>query len=78
MPWEYPDDAFITLCELCHEKAEFVKWLFKQGQVALIRLGLIAEDRQEVTQMIIRRVEGNHYPTDVRRYMLDIKKQLNG
>ena len=78
LPWEYPDEALLTLCDLCHIKAEFYKWLQKRGQASLIRLGLGWYDRQEVMLMITRRVKENHYRADVLQYIEDIKKQLNG
>jgi hypothetical protein len=78
LPWEYPDEALLTLCEVCHQKAEFYKWLQKQGQSALIRFGLGWDDRQEVMLMIKRRVKENHNSVEVLKYIEDIKKQLNG
>lgn len=77
-PWDYPDEALITLCELCHEKVEFIKWLYSGGQVYLLRLGLTFEDRHEVMEMIARRVQSDLYRESVQRYMLDLKRQLNG
>jgi hypothetical protein len=78
MPWEYPDEALITLCDVCHAKAEFSKWMLTKGQAALIRLGLCFEDVREVTEMILRRVKENHHRESVLQYIEDIKFQLNG
>lgn len=78
MPWDYPNEALITLCDLCHAKAEFTKWLLKNGQAALIRLGLSYDDCREVIELIRRRVKDNHYRKDVMQYMNDIRMQLNG
>lgn len=78
LPWEYPDEALLTLCDLCHTKAEFYKWLQKKGQLALIGLDLGWDDRQEVMLMIKRRVQENYRRDEVLKYIEDIKFQLNG
>lgn len=78
MPWDYPDDCFKTLCDLCHKKAEFYKWMGKNGIAALIKLGLSFDDAHEVATMINRRVKENLYRPDVIQYIEDIKMQLNG
>lgn len=78
MPWEYPDDALVTLCDLCHFKVEFKKWMLTKGQVALIRLGLTEDDRNEITAFILDKVFRNFYREDVLQYIEDIKIQLNG
>lgn len=31
MPWEYPDAAYVTLCERCHEHVEFVMDAIKKA-----------------------------------------------
>jgi len=72
-PWEYPDEALITLCELCHSKAEFHKWLLTKGQSALIRLGLIQEDRLEVIDLMYCKVKDNYYKNDVLKFIDDTK-----
>lgn len=78
MPWDYPDDALITVCDLCHIKLEFKKWMRKNGQVALIRLGLEEDDRNEVIALILDKVFRNYYRDEVIQYIEDIKKQLDG
>lgn len=78
LPWDYPDACFQTLCDLCHCKAEFYKWMNRNGMAALIKLGLTLEDAREVTTMICRRVKENLYRNDVLQYIEDIKFQLNG
>lgn len=72
-PWEYPNEALLTLCELCHLKAEFHKWLLTKGQSALLRLGLIYEDRMEVIEFLYNKVKDNHYKEEVLRYIDDTK-----
>lgn len=78
LPWEYPDDSLITLCELCHIKAEFEKWMHRKGQAALIRLGLTTEDIEEVIEFIVNKTNRNFYKDEVLQYIEDIKFQLNG
>lgn len=78
LPWDYPDSCFETLCDLCHTKAEFYKWMHRNGMAALIKLGLTLEDAREVTQMICRRVKENLYRNEILQYIEDIKFQLNG
>jgi hypothetical protein len=77
-PWDYPDDALITLCELCHEKTEFIKCLYSKGQAYLIKLGLTLEDTHEVLEMIARRLQADLNKETSKRYMLDLRMQLNG
>lgn len=78
MPWDYPDNCYRTLCELCHTKEEFYKWMNRKGRVCLIKLGLTLEETQEVVEMICRRVKENLYSDDVLLYMEDLKRQLDG
>lgn len=77
MPWEYPDEALITLCELCHEKEEFLKWLNKSISDLLARDGFIKADIISVYNVIRIRVTLNNHAESVRRYMVDIKKLLD-
>lgn len=78
LPWDYPDLCFETLCDLCHSKAEFYKWMQRKGFAALLKLELTVEDSREVTEMICRRVKENLYRDEVLQYIEDIKLQLNG
>jgi len=77
MPWEYPDDALITVCELCHEKEEFIKWINKMIAESLEALGFLRSDIIEVYRVIRSRVVENKHAESCRRYMLDVKKLLN-
>lgn len=77
MPWEYPDEALITLCELCHEKEEFLKWLNKNISYLLARDVFIKSDIIGVYNGIRLRVTLNNHAESVSRYMADIKKLLN-
>lgn len=78
LPWEYPDDALITLCDLCHEKAEFVKWLFSIGIRNLKKDGYERNDLKEIIALIRTRLMSNHHKASAREYMRSIKILCNG
>lgn len=73
LPWEYPDEAFLTLCELCHEKAHFIEWVTRTGIKVLIALGFTAQDVVEVSSLVRRRLNNNNHAESARKYMADIK-----
>ena len=73
-PWEYPSSALITLCEFCHAKAEFPKWMWTKGRAALLRLGLTFEDQREVIELILGKVKDNHYKQETLKYIEDTKR----
>lgn len=72
-PWDVPDEALITLCDLCHEKEEFFKWLLKNIEYNLFENRFSSSDIAEVREMVIRRVTENKHRVSVRRYMQDLK-----
>jgi len=76
MPWEYPDEALITVCELCHEKEEFIKWLNKSIALSLQSIGFLRNDIIDVYRVIRSRVVENKHAESCRRYMIDVKKLL--
>jgi hypothetical protein len=73
LPWEYPDEALLTLCELCHEKAHFMQWVTNIGIKVLLSLGFAAQDVIEVSSLVRRRLSDNNHAESARRYMADIK-----
>lgn len=73
MPWEYPDEALITLCELCHEKEEFIKYINRFGNIYLRVIGMVNADAKEIKEIVIRRLRDNYHGESARRYMADIK-----
>jgi hypothetical protein len=73
MPWEVPDDALITLCELCHEKEEFIKWLRNTIEYSLFESRFSSADIAEIRELIIKRVKENKHAKSVRQYMKDLK-----
>lgn len=72
-PWEVPDEALITLCYLCHEKEEFIKWVRKTIEYSLFESRFNSADIVEIRELIIRRVQENKHRDSVRRYMQDLK-----
>lgn len=78
MPWEYPDEALVTLCELCHEKEGLLKWLSDNISSLMLRDGFIRLDIIGVFTVIRMRVKLNNHAESVRRYMSDIKLLLHG
>lgn len=77
LPWEYPDEALITLCELCHQKAEFVKWVTRYGIIELKKLGFTPDDIYDVQQLVSRKVYQSDRASAL-RYMDSIKSLMNG
>jgi len=75
LPWEYPDDALVTLCDLCHKKEEFIKWVIRHGMEALRNFN--ANDLEEIKQLIRRKIDNNHHRESALRYMDDIKKLMS-
>jgi hypothetical protein len=77
-PWEYEDDNFITLCEKCHEKEEFLK-KFTSGQMQYLNnLGFLYIDIYEIIHHISKKSDAISYQ-EMRKYFKDIKNNiLNG
>jgi hypothetical protein len=52
-PWDYPNDALITLCETCHEMAPLVNWKqafldLNMTEFDLLELALMVKHRKRV------------------------------
>ncbi len=77
MPWEYPDEALITYCDLCHEKTEFIKKLTGLAYSVLHQLGFPNTDISEVIELVGRTVWNNEHKESARKYMSDIKILLS-
>lgn len=77
-PWEYPDEALITLCDLCHKKAEFIKWLTRTGLYTLHELGFSNIDLIEIKEVVERRLEANKHRESAIRYMDNLKLLIHG
>jgi hypothetical protein len=77
-PWEYPDTALITLCELCHKKAEFMKWVVRYGAIELRKLKFAEGDIEEIKELVFRNLGFNHHKESAERYMEDIKALCHG
>lgn len=76
LPWEYENEAFITLCELCHLKTEFIKWIL--NPVLFQKDGFLQRDITEIQDVITRRLSANYHRESAQRYMHNIKALLNG
>lgn len=77
LPWEYPDEALLTLCDLCHKKEEFKKWVFRYGYQLLLTQGFIKTDIREISDLVCRRVDSNMHRESALRYMEDIRKLMS-
>lgn len=77
-PWEYPDEALTTLCELCHLKVEFIKYINRFGTIYLRKIDKFElTDTQEIIATVTLKIENNfHYESAV-RYMNDIQKLIS-
>ena len=51
-PWEYDNEALITLCANCHEKEEFHKVFTNHGIHYLTTLGVMHTDMAEIIGII--------------------------
>ena len=77
LPWDYPDDALITLCELCHAKVEFYKWLVRNIWV-LKDQGFEFTDMSGIRELVHDRLEKNMHRESAFRYIDDIKRLVHG
>jgi hypothetical protein len=49
-PWEYPDDALVTLCENCHEEEKESRPIYEHDLLKRLRLNFLAEDVNILTE----------------------------
>ncbi len=77
LPWEYPDEVLITLCDLCHLKEEFFKWVNAFGVRGLVYQGFIRQDVEDVKELVFRKVLANHNRETSIRYMEQIKSLMS-
>lgn len=78
LPWEYPNDALVTVCALCHSKLEFIKWIRKTIEYSLFENRFTTADINEVRELIIIRVMSNKHRESCEAYMNNLKSLLNG
>lgn len=78
LPWEYPNDALITYCDLCHKKVEFHKWMFRHGLNLLVASGFGQVDVDEIRRVVFRRLDANNHRDTAIKYMDDIKHLIHG
>lgn len=72
LPWEYPNECFQTLCELCHEKAEFLKWLLTDG-ITYLKNDFSPDEVDYIFFAVQSKLEANHHHESARVYMNSIK-----
>lgn len=72
-PWDYPDEALITFCDVCHEKAELIKWILRYGLKNLQAEGFLYRDCFDIYTTVRKEIEANDHPESVRRYMENIR-----
>ena len=75
LPWEYPNECFQTLCELCHEKAEFLKWLLTDG-IDFLKYDFSQSEVDYIYTAIQTKLESNYHHQSARTYMDSIKKTI--
>lgn len=76
-PWEYPNEALISLCELCHLKEEFKKWVIRTGMINLINQGFHHVDVSSIRESVFVKVDSNYHRQSVVQYMSDIKNLMS-
>jgi hypothetical protein len=72
-PWEYPNDALITYCELCHYKVEFYKWIDTYGGSNLIYQGFLINDVNDIKALVTVKIEEDNNKESVVSYAEQIK-----
>jgi len=78
LPWDYPDDALLTLCDLCHAKAEFIKYLHRFVGIYLKMVDKFnVADVSEIIEIVTRRLENNFHAESAHAYMNDIRRLMS-
>lgn len=67
-PWNYEDEALITLCFECHEKEEFNKHFTFPGIKYLASIGVMHTDFAEIIRLISQARDRENFP-GMREYM---------
>lgn len=75
LPWEYPNECFKTLCECCHEKAEFLKWMLTDG-IVLLKADFSNSEIDDIYLAVENKVNTNFHHESVRTYMASIKQTI--
>ncbi len=74
-PWEYENDALITLCSVCHEKEEFHKSFTSFGIKYLTTLGVMHTDISEIIMIISQATDKDDFP-GMRDYISRVIKHI--
>lgn len=77
-PWEYPDDAYLTLCDWCHQEEHdrLARYVGPPRDMSLKKLGFMAKDFEDmaITRMM---VDAGLFPADkmIPMYIEGIKRR---
>ena len=73
-PWEYEDDALLTLCSQCHEKEEFHKSFTNFGIKYLTTIGVMHTDLSEIIMIISQATDRDNF--NMRDYMAQLIQHM--
>lgn len=76
-PWDYPSEALVTLCELCHEKTHFRDYL-RKNMPKLMKDGFTFGDIKTLENTVMDKLWSNDHKESARRYMNLIKTLVDG
>jgi hypothetical protein len=80
-PWDYPDDALITLCNECHEieHNRFKQYVGPTRDLSLKKIGFRAKDYETLTFLLVGVAAGFMKKEEVARSVIDTihKRQAN-
>lgn len=75
-PWDYPNEALVTLCELCHEKTHFRDYL-RKNMPKLMKDGFTFGDIKTLENTVMDKLWSNDHKESARRYMDLIRKLVD-
>lgn len=76
LPWDYPDDALVTLCDCCHSRHSFIEWINKKGESLLFNAGYDIFDCKELVRYIARKTEITRDRDFILPYIKNIRDYL--
>ena len=71
-PWDYPDDALTTHCDLCHDKVEFLKW-FRKSALHILAATFDPMDISNIYSTVCRTLMNNQHNDSARKYMANVR-----
>ena len=75
LPWEYPDECFETLCELCQKKKKYLKWLLSDG-ITILKKDFSNEEVDSIYFSIESKLKSNFHSQSAKNYMESIKSTI--